>query len=195
MFIVLALAGGAIFTYLALNRSAANVQFATVLPEPMTLPDFSLLDQTGADFDRDALRGQWSVVFFGFTHCPDICPATLQQLALARNAARTSGAGTFPQIVFVSVDPDRDTVDVIASYVEHFGDDVIGVSGDISELQKLTSATGIYFAKTSADGDYSVDHSAAVLVINPDAEFHALFSAPHAVEHFSQDLPLITGST
>lgn len=180
--------------YLALNRPAADVQHATVLPEPMPLPDFSLLDQTAATFDRNAFRGHWSVVFFGFTHCPDICPATLQQLALARNAVRTGNTGEFPQIVFVSVDPDRDTVDVLASYVGHFGDDVTGVSGDIVELRKLTSAIGIYFEKTSAGENYNVDHSAVVLVINPDAEFHALFSAPHAVDHFTHDLPLITGA-
>lgn len=195
LFVFLAIAGGSVFTYLALNRPAVAPQYATVLPEPMPLPAFSLRDETGTEFDRDAFRGHWNLVFFGFTHCPDICPATLQQLALARHAVLESGAANFPQIVFVSVDPARDTEKVLASYIGHFGDGITGVGGDIAELRKLTTATGIFFAQSSAsDENYSVDHSAVVLVINPAAEFHAVFSAPHTVEQFSHDIPLLTGS-
>jgi protein SCO1/2 len=171
----------------------------TVLPQAGALPRFSLVDHNGDEFNKESLTDQWSLIFFGFTHCPDICPATLQQLALARSRLLGAGASTFPNIVLISVDPERDTPAVMASYIGHFGDGLTGVTGSLTELRKLTSAIGIFFEKSVAengdDGNYSVDHAAVVIVINENAEFHALFSAPHNVDHFVNDIPLITGST
>lgn len=192
--VVLAMTGGALFSWLALQKPAATTRFATVLPEPMALPDFELIDQHGNPFNRESITGHWSLVFFGFTHCPDICPATLQQLALARDQVNESGGGRFPDIILVSVDPERDTPDILKAYTASFGSGVSGVTGAIGELKKLTSATGIFFQKSAQTGDnYSVDHSAVVLVINPNGEFHGLFSAPHTVDQFAEDVPVITG--
>lgn len=166
---------------------------ATVLPSRAPMSDFVLVDQDGAKFDRDSFRGRWSMVFFGFTHCPDICPVTLQQLAAARRRmAEADPDAVLPDIVFVSVDPGRDTPETIAQYVQAFGDEVIGVSGDPAELAKLARTFGVYFSVTPAEGDaYAVEHSATVIVVNDDAEFHAVFSAPHDVDAFSHDMPLI----
>ena len=106
---VIAVATGAWLSY----RMAApppEPRVATLLPGTVTLPEFQLLDHTGARVGPDVFEGQWDLVFFGFTHCPDICPATLQQLAIARRQLLEDGGG-FPDIVLVSVDPERDTVD------------------------------------------------------------------------------------
>lgn len=198
-FVILAFVGGTLFMSLAFQGSRNLPQHATILPDAGALPRFSLLDHNGAEFNKESLDNQWSLVFFGFTHCPDICPATLQQLAIARNRVLDEGASTFPNIIFISVDPERDTPDVMAAYVGHFGEGMTGVSGSLSELRKLTSALGIFFEKTAArngdDSNYNVDHAAVVIVINEDAEFHALFSAPHNIDHFVNDIPLIAGST
>jgi protein SCO1/2 len=195
---VLALGGGATAVLMQLQGSQQLPSYATVMPTPMPLPEFQLLDQTGEPFDRQSLRGGWSLVFFGFTHCPDICPATLQQLAIARGKvmAESNGEDTpFPQIILISVDPERDSVEIMREYVAHFAADVKGVTGSIEELKKLTAVLGIFFEKSTDDGeDYNVAHSAVVLLINPDAEFHALFSAPHAVENFVNDVPLLVKS-
>jgi protein SCO1/2 len=169
---------------------------ATVLPAPDALPEFSLVDQDGNAVGRDLFVGQWDLVFFGFTHCPDICPATLQQLSLARARVLDEGNGTFPDIILISVDPERDTAEVLDEYVGHFGAGVKGVTGSLDELRKLTASLGIFFQKTGTENDnYRVDHSAVVIVINSNAELHALFSAPHDIDHFVQDIPLITNST
>jgi protein SCO1/2 len=193
-FLFLAFSGGSILLFLALQGNRTTVEFATVLPAPTPLPAFALTDHQGEAFTRDSLRGDWSIIFFGFTHCPDICPATLQQLAIARSRLVESGEG-FPRIILISVDPERDTPDVMASYVSNFGPGVTGVSGDLSELTRLTKAMGIYFAKSGdTNGNYSVDHSAAVLIINSAAEWHALFSTPHSVGNFVHDMPLVTDS-
>jgi protein SCO1/2 len=187
-----AIAAG-IFVAKTLNQPA-QLRTAFVIPLPNALPEFSLLDQSGEAVDASRFRGQWDLVFFGFTHCPDICPTTLQVLASARRELIESGAKTVPRIVLVSVDPERDTPEVLGQYVDYFGEGNLGVTGELDDVYTLTRALGIYFEKSpTKDGDYGVDHSAAVLVINPDGEFSALFSAPHVIANFVHDLPVIMG--
>jgi protein SCO1/2 len=190
----LAFTGGILFMYQGILGGRAQPEFATVWPSPMPLAEFSLVDQNGDTFTRNELKDQWSLVFFGFTHCPDICPATLQQLAIANRNLQESGMAV-PEIVLVSVDPERDTPDALATYVSIFPGEIRGVTGDIGEITKLTSSAGIFFEKSeSANDDYSVDHSAAVLVINEDASIHASFGAPHSIDSLVNDLPILMGS-
>lgn len=171
----------------------AALTHATVLPAPMALPDFTLMDQNDQLFDKRSLNGRWSMVFFGFTQCPDICPVTLQQLALARRQlAEENSDAVLPDIIFVSVDPERDSPEVLRQYVQAFGAGITGVSGDPAEISKLARTLGIFFEVDPGEGDdYTVAHSAAVIVINENAEFHALFSAPHNVSAFVVDMPVI----
>ena len=185
-----ALAAG-VFVATRMNKPV-ELDTAFVMPLTTALPNFSLLDQSGAPVNADSFRGQWDLVFFGFTNCPDICPTTLQVLASAKRELTDAGARTLPRIVLVSVDPERDTPEVLGQYVDYFGEDNLGITGDLGEIKKLTAGLGIYFEKVAAeDGTYSVDHSAAVLVINPDGEFSALFSAPHVVASYVHDLPVV----
>lgn len=181
--------------YFLSTRPDPEAQHATVLPERMALPEFSLRDHHNAPFTREDLRGRTSLVFFGFTHCPDICPATLQQLAVARKRiAEQAGDAPAPGIVLISVDPERDTPAKLREYVEHFGDGVTGVTGEPDELRKLTSALGIYYEKSGDGGDYTVNHTTAVLVVDDAARLQAMFSAPHKPEYFVHDLPLLMAS-
>jgi protein SCO1/2 len=182
--------------FVATRLSAPEeLRTAFVLPAPAALPEFSLVDQAGNPANADTFRDHWNLVFFGFTHCPDICPATLQILAAARDELASTGWQPLPRIVLVSVDPERDTPELMGRYVDYFGAGNLGLTGNLDELLKLTSALGIYFEKQPGDADsYAVDHSAAVLIINPAGEFHALFSGPHVIENFVHDLPLIMES-
>ena len=176
------------------TQAPAESKYALVLPAPNPVPAFSLVDQHGNPADQTVFEGQWDLVFFGFTHCPDICPTTLQVLSTAKTALEERGHSPLPRIVLVSVDPERDTPEIMSQYVDYFGEDNLGITGSLEEVRKLTSGLGIYFEKQSADGDdYVVDHSAAVLVIDPDGGFHALFSGPHVVENYVYDLPIIMG--
>ena len=191
---VIAVATGAWLSY----RMAApppEPRVATLLPGTVTLPEFQLLDHTGARVGPDVFEGQWDLVFFGFTHCPDICPLTLQVLADARRQLAEQGAEPLPRIVLVSVDPERDTPEKLAQYIGYFGDQNAGITGELDELRKLTNALGIWFEKSSLDGDnYAVDHAAAVLLIGPDGGYRAVFSTPHEAANFVHDLPIIMGS-
>lgn len=189
-----AFSGGAVFLYLALHAGGATPAYATVLPMTIELPDTPLVDDGGRLFTRDSLRGRRSVLFFGFANCPDICPATLSQLAIAKQRLAADGID-FPDIYLVSVDPERDTPPVLAEYVAHFGADITGITGSPDEIAAFTKPLGIYYAKSGDPaGDYSVDHSAVVLVINENAEWFALFSAPHSVDAFVHDLPILAGA-
>ncbi len=175
------------------NAGAPAVPLAaTILPVGNELPEFALLDQDGAPVGRAVFEGQWDVVFFGFTNCPDICPATMTVLAQAKRELEAQGQEPLPRVVLVSVDPERDTPAAMARYVAHFGDGNLGVTGELGELSKLTDALGIFFSKSGAgDGAYGVDHSTVVLVIDPQGRLKALFTAPHDVADFVHDLPLI----
>ena len=187
----------AVGTFVALRMQVPpDPEFALVLPAPNPVPEFSLENQDGLPIDQTVFEGQWDLVFFGFTHCPDICPTTLQVLAAARAALQETGQSPLPRIVLVSVDPERDTPEVLKQYVDYFGADNLGITGRLDEITKLTSGLGIYFEKQPSDGaNYAVDHSAAVLVINPDGGFEALFSGPHVVDNYVHDLPIVMGGT
>ena len=173
---------------LALKRQP-ELQAATLFPEPVAVPEFALTDHEGDVFDRESLVGQTSLLFFGFTQCPDICPVTLQQLAVVRRKLEESGGAVIPQIVFISVDPARDDVDTLAAYVGAFGKGVQGARGELNALNVLTQSLGVFHARPETDDGYDVEHTSAVLIINPDAEFAGLFRAPHVVEDIVADWP------
>jgi protein SCO1/2 len=176
----------------ACTRAPAPPETATVLPEAVPVPAFSLLDQHGNAIDESVFAGQWDLVFFGFTHCPDICPTTLQVLAAAKLRLAEQGQSPLPRIVLVSVDPDRDTPELLRQYVDYFGDGNLGITGTLEEIKKLTSGLGIYFQKQETKNEsYNVDHSAAVLLIDPNGGFSAVFGGTHKVDNFVHDLPLI----
>jgi protein SCO1/2 len=190
--LVIALAAGLIaYTFVQKETAEQQVLTAMILPDGRELPGFSLLDQTGQAVSREVFDGHWNLVFFGFTSCPDICPMTLQVLRDAKQKLADAGE-PLPRIVLVSVDPERDTPDVLGRYVDAFGDGNLGLTGDIEEIRKLTKDLGIFFEKRESGVDnYTVDHSAVVLIINPEGRLHGLFSAPHKAANFVNDMPRI----
>lgn len=170
----------------------AELKTAFEIPIPGALPEFSLLDQHGNAVNAATFRDHWDLVFFGFTHCPDVCPTTLQLLASVKKTMRESGAEILPRIILVSVDPERDTPELMGKYLNYFGTDNLGITGELTEIRKLTAGLGIYFEKSPADGDnYGVDHSAAVILIDTHGKFSALFSGPHTIDGYLHDLPIL----
>ena len=174
-----------------LGCSSKSPEYSTVLTKPIKLDEFMLTADDDTVFSNQSLKDKWSLLFFGYTHCPDVCPLTLHHLAQA-NKELADKLDSTPDIIMVSVDPDRDTSEILQKYVRSFGENVSGVTGKNEELDKLTSQLGIFYNANKHEGEnYSVNHSAAVILINKNAEFHAVFSAPHSIEHFVSDLPLI----
>ncbi|HHH42852.1 MAG TPA: SCO family protein [Gammaproteobacteria bacterium] len=171
-----------------------QLQQGTLLPDAKIIADFQLTDQNGKPFTRKNLMGKWSFTFFGYTHCPDVCPTSLSMLAqVMKKLEQDKTPGAKPQVVFFSVDPERDTPEVLAQYLPYFNPDFIGVTGDPQQILRLTRQLGILYGKSpgeSAD-DYLVDHSASILLFDPDGNFRALFGTPHDPDRIAQDFVAI----
>jgi len=163
-----------------LNNIELRVNGAFVFDNPRMFKPFSLLNHQGESFKPENLKGKWSLVFFGFTHCPDICPTTMATLAkLMKNLDESVVDDT--QVVLVSVDPARDTVDVLSKYVPFFNPDFVGVTGDFIEIKRLATQLNVAFAKVVTNherGEYTVDHGATIALINPRGDYHGFFKPP-----------------
>jgi protein SCO1/2 len=158
------------------------------------LPDFELVDDQRKPLTRSQLTGQWSLMFIGFTHCPDICPIALQTLTDMVKAIDDTDVSSALQIYFVSVDPERDSPEILAKYVTYFNPAFRGATAPLEQLTPLTRALGIAHAirnKTDASPDYDVDHSAAIVLINPRAEYAGLFGAPQDALAMARDMTRI----
>jgi protein SCO1/2 len=149
-----------------------------VFDTPRDPGDFTLIDHRGEPFTKEALKGHWTLLFFGFTHCPDICPTTLSFLAkLQQELATTEAADT--QVVMVTVDHARDTPEVLAAYIPYFDPEFTGVTGDFIKILSFARSFNAPFRKvTAADGSYELDHSANVVLVNPRGDYHGFFKAP-----------------
>lgn len=200
-------------TLVALSSATAGVAFwkitearkhpvrasLIVLPESRVIADFALTDHHAQPFSLAELRDQWSLIFFGFTHCPDVCPTALYELQQVRNIMKEKihgnekmdGEIAMPRILFISVDPERDTPENLQQYLSHFDPAFIGLTGEHEQLLPLTRQMGIaYRIEEHADGalQYGVDHSAGILLINPAGRLHGVFPAPHHADKISADL-------
>ncbi len=171
------------------ESGAPTVTYGTWLPEPQSIPEVSLLDHHGQPFTPTRLQGHWTFMFFGYTHCPDVCPTTMTVLAGMQRQLQELNV-TLPQVVFVSVDPERDTVEQLSRFVPYFNPDFIGVTGAEDQISRLTRSLGILHARVNLEqsgSGYLVDHSAAVLLFNPQGRYTALFSAPHVPANLTED--------
>jgi len=169
-------------------------QVITLFPDPKPLTAFALTDHKNRVFDLASLKGKWSFLFFGFTHCPDVCPMTLAVLARARDsiAKHTAGAEDI-QFVFISVDPNRDTVSKLGQYVDYFDTTFLGVTGDNAQIGSLAGQLGAAYQVEIKPGleNYPVYHSAAVFLLDPRARYHAVFTPPHDAEAISRRFKVV----
>ncbi len=164
----------------------------TVITPPRPIANLSLIDHRGAPITPSTLAGRWTVLFFGFTHCPDVCPTTLARLA---GVQRRLPQALRPKVrfVLVSVDPMRDTPPRLAQYVGQFGQDFVGATAPLGELAPLLRELGVSYAYTAQPADehaghgehaahgtpaYTVTHSETLYVLDPQARLHAVFTDP-----------------
>jgi protein SCO1 len=161
----------------------------TILAPARPLADFSLIDNQGRGFGAANLRGHWSLMFFGYTNCPDYCPTTLTTLAALEKQLRAAKTVAPPQVIFVSVDAERDTPARLNQFVPGFDPDFIGLTA-VSQpaIEALAKQWGIAVSvKSAADGNYIVDHSAAIFVINPSGNLAAILTGPFTVDALESD--------
>lgn len=170
-----------------------RVQYhATVLDHPRPMPVFALESTDGQHFDRQHLQGHWTFVFFGFTHCASICPVTMAELGKMYRLLAQDPDMPRPQVVMITLDPKRDPLARMQTYVQAFQPEFLGASGSVTAVQALADAMGIAYTRVMTNNtrhkkDYSIEHSGAVLLINPQAELTAFFTPPHDAKRMAQD--------
>jgi protein SCO1/2 len=195
---IVAVGAGILSARWVLQRQAGaqiGVATATVLSPPRPLPPLALVDDDNQPFDATRLRGRWSFVFFGFTSCPDVCPVTMAALAETSKLLAGLPEKLRPQVVMISVDPERDTPEQLAGYVKAFDPTFVGATGTKAAIDEFALRMGVAAAKRPLDGgSYSVDHTTSVFLIDPDGALHALFSAPHTPKLIADDYRRITGA-
>ncbi len=149
-----------------------QLQAVKLFPEPRELPPFALQQSDGTQLLSGELQGHWTLVFIGFTFCPDVCPMTLARMAQAQKQWESLPESTRPRVLFVSVDPERDPPGRVGEYAHAFHRDTLAATGDIPTLEAFTRSLTMVFAKVPpADGapadQYSIDHSASMAVLDP----------------------------
>lgn len=153
-----------------------TLKFGQLYPESKALNEFALLDQDGEAFTGENLQGLWSFVFFGYTTCPDICPMTLSEMARLQ-AMLPEALRHNTQFLFVTVDPERDTVEQLHQYLPFFNAEITGLTGSTDAIASFARQMGVASAKIPQEGgSYLVDHSVRVFLLNPEGERYALFS-------------------
>ena len=161
---------------------------ATRFPVARQLAPFTLVDHNNEVFNETTLQKRWSFLFFGYTHCPDVCPVTLSVLNSV--AQRLQDVDADIRFVFVSVDPERDTPEKLAQFVRYFNKNFIGVTGSGQQIEEFTRELGIMHMRVAAEENATgslVDHTASVLLFDPDGRYHAVFSPPLSAGKISDD--------
>lgn len=174
LIIGLVLLVGIMFAATSLRQPPPSPDQASYFETPLALPAFTLTDTANDAFTRDDLFGQFSLLFFGFTNCPDICPLTLATLAQAYTELETA-SNVLPEVVFVSVDPNRDTPDRLSTYLQNFDTRFAGITGTRGDLDPLLRALGVtvMIHELPDQSNYSVTHNGTIFMIGPDAELVA----------------------
>jgi protein SCO1 len=188
---------GILACFLTYGIAVANTPqlTGTVLDKPKPIHDFNLKKTDGSSFTTQSFKNHWTLLFFGFTRCGYVCPTSLAALKQVYETVQPPK----PQVIFVSIDPDRDDLARIQHYVTSFNKNFIGATGSKAELNTLTSQLGILYMKIvpakekgKASTNYDIDHSGSILLVDPEGNLIAVFSMPHHAESIASDYQVIT---
>lgn len=175
--------------------AGGGTQGPIVLDQPRQLTDWTLPSSTGSDLSLSSLRGKYAVLFFGYTHCPDFCPTTLGDYKVVKRELGDTAEQV--DFVFVSVDPERDTPEVLQKYVTTFDPAFIGVSGDAATLESVSKEYGLFYKlrkDEASGGNYPVDHTSLSYVVDPEGRLVAMYPYALPPKDIAADLKQRIGS-
>ncbi len=188
--VIVAFAAGLLLARLLVKDRAEPppTEHATVFSPARGVPPLDLVDQDGRPLGADFFRGHWTLVFFGFTQCPDVCPTTLATLAQAVRQLDDLPPDQRPRVLLVSVDPERDTQDILAPYVRFFDPAFLGARGSLEATAAAAAAFGVPYAKvTLPEGGYTLDHGSGIFLVGPEGGNEAYLSSPHDAATIARD--------
>ncbi len=201
MLVILAIAG--IAGYMAskafYQKESQSFDFQSLLlyPEQKSFAGFTLIDKNKQKITNDSFKDGWTLLFFGYTHCPDVCPTTLSELQKAFKILENNKLKSMPKVLFVSVDSQRDTPDLLKDYIHFFNKDFNAATADKGNILSIASQIGVaYHIGDHKEGDlnYDVDHTAAIFLVNPDAKLYGIFRSPHEADKIALDLTSLIGT-
>lgn len=169
-----------LYTPRVLSQAELSAHGAVEFSAPRIIEPFELVNHQGEPFTLEDLQGQWTLMYFGFATCPDICPMTLSQLA-QMVPELTGRIAENTQVVLVTVDPARDTPEVLNEYMAHFNPDFIGVTGEFLPIKRLADNLNVAFNRVGSGDDYTVDHTGNIILINPYGHYHGILRPPFDV--------------
>lgn len=187
-------AGVMLFQHVSWYKSIDESQFhGTLLQKPRSISSFKLMGIDGIPFDETKLKGHWTLMFFGFTHCGSLCPTTMAKLAQTYHLLEKRGVKQLPQVVMVSIDPARDDLKHLSDYVKAFDAHFYGARGESEAIEAMTQEIGIAYAKIAIKDstNYNIEHSGTVMLFNPQGQLNAFFTLPHRAQFLADDYMLL----
>ncbi len=172
-----------------------RLESAVLYPQPRNVPDFELTRVDGRPLTLSDWHGRWTVVYFGYASCPDVCPTTLASFKQAWKELGDGGLHERVGIDFISVDPQRDTPERLGPYVAFFSPDFVAATGSDEQLTGLTRSLGLLYSRsTAADGTIQVDHSGSAVIIDPQGRLVGIFRPPFAPAALARDLAVLAAT-
>ena len=192
IFILLILTGiTGLFTYFqslpSLLEKKPTLVSGKILGRPMEIDRFELIDQKNEVFNNKSLEGGWTVLFFGYTNCPDVCPTTIYKLAEIKNELKEDLSSTSFNTVLVTLDPDRDSTDRLEEYIGYFDESMLGVTGTYENIQSFTSSLSVFYQRINKEEGYDFNHTASIFVFNKDGSLFATMSPANTIGELTQD--------
>ena len=192
IFILLILTGIAgLFTYFqslpSLLEKKPTLVTGKILARPMEIDNFELIDQNNKAFNNKSLEGGWTVLFFGYTNCPDVCPTTIYKLAEVKNELKEDLPSTTLNTVLVTLDPDRDSADRLDEYIGYFDDGMLGVTGTYENIQSFTSSLSVFYQRINKEDGYDFNHTASIFVFDKDGSLFATMSPANTIDELRDD--------
>ena len=192
IFILLILTGiTGLFTYFqslpSLLEKKPTLVSGKILARPMEIDRFELIDQKNEVFNNKSLEGGWTVLFFGYTNCPDVCPTTIYKLAEIKNELKEDLSSTSFNTVLVTLDPDRDSTDRLEEYIGYFDESMLGVTGTYENIQSFTTSLSVFYQRINKEEGYDFNHTASIFVFNKDGSLFATMSPANTIGELTQD--------
>ena len=192
IFILLILTGiTGLFTYFqslpSLLEKKPTLVSGKILARPMEIDRFELIDQKNEVFNNKSLEGGWTVLFFGYTNCPDVCPTTIYKLAEIKNELEEDLSSSSFNTVLVTLDPDRDSTDRLKEYIGYFDESMLGVTGTYENIQSFTSSLSVFYQRINKEEGYDFNHTASIFVFNKDGSLFATMSPANTIGELTQD--------
>ena len=180
-----------IFTYFqslpSLLEKKPSLITGKILVRPMEIDNFELIDQNNEVFNKKSLEGGWTVLFFGYTNCPDVCPTTIYKLAEIKNGIKEDLPSANFNTVLVTLDPDRDSSERLDEYIGYFDETMLGITGTYENIQSFTSSLSVFYQRINKEEGYDFNHTASIFVFDKDGSLFATMSPANTVEEIESD--------